>query len=513
MKKKQSFSSIFVDELCRMSTAVFFVSGLAFVSVAGTLLEQNLQQDDYLASLGPFWLEIYSTLGLFNVFSTPWFLAVLFFTLLSVCACLWKNSGHYWSMFAKVRMPSDVQLSLWKSVPVADVDAQHLTKKGYVLKKEEGDKSLYIRGKWNRLGYHFMHVGLVVMMVAGLLTGLFGYRDMIVLADGMSTDRVFHRNIDGSLTPRMLPFTLKSNKFYMETYDTGMPSAFYTDVEITEKNGNVIRETVVVNKPVSVGKVMIYQSSYGDAGSEVTVKIHPLMPLEIGTKTVQGTFRLNKPVDLGNGYTFTLLAVEDHSVESLPHTAGEVDKLEDRGPHVDYEITSPTASPMRLRSYMNYPDMLAPLDAEGQAMPVYLGVNMDDVAAMQALASVAQLDKRTPVVERIAKKSSQYIKSLDENERAQSALNLLQAVKVFDQLDVPCVLSLEDYNKHYYSLLQVSEDPGMLAFCVASFLMLVGVFLMIYMRYARIVVCRKKDVVLFYIQGDDALLSYLKTIS
>ena len=74
-----------------MRFAVALLSLLALASVIGTVLQQNQAEVAYVVEFGPFWHQIFRFLGLYDVYSAPWFVAILAFLMLSTGLCLWRN--------------------------------------------------------------------------------------------------------------------------------------------------------------------------------------------------------------------------------------------------------------------------------------------------------------------------------------------------------------------------------------------------------------------------------------
>ena len=59
-----------------------------------------------------------------------------------------------------------------------------------------------------------------------------------------------------------MPFTIELKDFIMETYESGKPKRYASDIHILTKTGNDIRTTIDVNKPASVDGWKIYQFGY-----------------------------------------------------------------------------------------------------------------------------------------------------------------------------------------------------------------------------------------------------------
>ena len=68
------------------------------------------------------------------------------------------------------------------------------------------------------------------------------------------------------------------NDFTMETYPSGMPKRFASDVVVTSKSGKEIPGVIEVNKPMEVDGWKMYQYGYDEeAGTESTVSIVQLV--------------------------------------------------------------------------------------------------------------------------------------------------------------------------------------------------------------------------------------------
>jgi len=63
-----------------------------------------------------------------------------------------------------------------------------------------------------------------------------------------------------------LGFTVRCNDFSLETYPTGQPKAYKSDLSIIDGGREVFRKTIVVNDPLQYKGIWFYQSSYGQAG-------------------------------------------------------------------------------------------------------------------------------------------------------------------------------------------------------------------------------------------------------
>ncbi len=63
-----------------------------------------------------------------------------------------------------------------------------------------------------------------------------------------------------------LGFTVRCNAFTLETYPSGQPKAYKSDLSVIEGGREMARKTIVVNDPLQYRGIWFYQSSYGQAG-------------------------------------------------------------------------------------------------------------------------------------------------------------------------------------------------------------------------------------------------------
>src|SRR3954463_243605 len=102
------------------------------------------------------------------------------------------------------------------------------------------------------------------------------FRANLLVAEGTQSSTAIVNQSDGILLQE-LPFAVELKKFIVEYYSTGMPKLFASDIVIHDKEtGETIPARVEVNHPASYRGVEIYQSSFDDGGSSVTLAAVPL---------------------------------------------------------------------------------------------------------------------------------------------------------------------------------------------------------------------------------------------
>lgn len=178
MPRKSSFSfKNWMTFLGSMNLAVTLLMMLAIASVIGTVLQQNQAIQDYIIKFGPFWTEVFQSLGLFHVYGAAWFILVLVFLLISTGVCVIRNTPGFlkemrqynenMSIHALKHQPLTAELNLpTDQQTAAQTVGETLNAYGYKFKqKMHSDGTLVfagLKGQWNRLGYILTHVSIKI---------------------------------------------------------------------------------------------------------------------------------------------------------------------------------------------------------------------------------------------------------------------------------------------------------------------------------------------------------------
>ena len=313
-----------VELLSSMRFAISLLTVICIASVIGTVLKQQEPLSNYVNQFGPFWAQLFNLASLNTVYSAWWFLLILAFLVVSTSLCIARNTpkilADYGQLKEGVREQSlkafghRAQAALGE-LPEAAARriGQTLVQSGWKVKLQERGNGWMVaakKGSANKLGYIAAHSAIVLICVGGLLDG-----DMVVraqmLLNGKSTytgggliadvpaqhrlgerNPTFRANLmvaegtqsstailnqPGGILLQELPFAVELKKFVVEYYSTGMPKLFASDIVIHDKaTGEKTPARVEVNHPASYKGIEIYQSSFDDGGSSVTLKAVPI---------------------------------------------------------------------------------------------------------------------------------------------------------------------------------------------------------------------------------------------
>ncbi|MBR3425382.1 MAG: cytochrome c biogenesis protein ResB [Neisseriaceae bacterium] len=309
-KRKNNFlRNPLLELLSSMRFAVALLTVLAVASIIGTVIPQNRPIQDYVVSFGTFWSQVFDFLGLYDVYSSPWFIVILIFLVLSTALCLWRNVPPFIAEMRSFRVHAKLD-GLSKSQTLSgslkpEIAEQYLTAQGFQTQKVEREDGILIaakKGSFAKFGYIFAHIALIVICLGGLLdshlllkmavwsgrlvpdkehayasdfaansrlsANSLSFRGDINLPENQTTDAVFLNVNNNGFVVQELPFTLKLNKFTLQHYSNGMPKDYASEITITDKKTGETKNAVVrVNHPVSTHGVTIYQAGFGDGGS------------------------------------------------------------------------------------------------------------------------------------------------------------------------------------------------------------------------------------------------------
>ena len=313
-----------VELVSSMRFAISLLTVICIASVIGTVVKQNEPLNNYVNQFGPFWSEVFGAVGLYSVYSAWWFLLILAFLVVSTSLCIARNApkivADLRTYKEHLREQSLVAFHHKAHGVVAETPAAALARiagllgqagwKAKVDTRPLGTMIAARRGGASKLGYLAAHSAIVLVCLGGLFDGdlivrlqmalqgksVYGgggmlrdvpashrlgpatptFRGNLLVPEGQRASTAIINMNDGVVLQE-LPFDVELKKFIVEYYDTGMPKLFASEIAIHDHaSGQVTAATVKVNEPVFHRGVAIYQSSFDDGGSRLTLRALPL---------------------------------------------------------------------------------------------------------------------------------------------------------------------------------------------------------------------------------------------
>ena len=207
-------------------------------------------------------------LQVFHIFTSTWFTLGLVILVVSIIVCTLERTPKLWRQAAEIRvvqpeafydptLPDRAAMTGMTSADVRDA----LRRQHFVVREAEVDGVRYLYGdrhRWTKLATLLTHLGLILFLVAGVVTWRFGDEQGLVVAEGDSL------TVQPIGTPDLL--VVKNYDFEAPGFlQTGQATDFTTDLGVFQNGQEVARKTIRVNDPLAVGGYTFHQNGFGPA--------------------------------------------------------------------------------------------------------------------------------------------------------------------------------------------------------------------------------------------------------
>jgi cytochrome c biogenesis protein len=245
--------------------------GFAFRSPSDYAIEMERLRALYEPVLGAGLVDVMERLQLFHVFTSTPFSALLVLLAVSIVICTLDRTPRLWQQSAAIRvvqpeayfdprLPDRASIGPGSGLDEAGVRGA-LRRQRFSIRSADGpggERFLYgDRHRWTKLATLVSHLGLILFLVAGLVTARFGDEQGLVVAEG---DTLTVQPIG---TPGLL--LVKNFGFEAPGLDTGVPTDFTTDLAVYRDGELLARKVVRVNDPLEVGGYSFHQNGFGPA--------------------------------------------------------------------------------------------------------------------------------------------------------------------------------------------------------------------------------------------------------
>jgi len=307
-KDQQGIVEVVADKIWKffssVKLAVVLLIILAAVSVIGTVIQQNQAPEDYLREYSQGTIELFETLGFFDLYHTWWFVLLLLMFTANLTICTLERFPVAWkAMRAPLKTLDDdgykaapfkreiVVKGGTESAEQAALKVLHRKRYSHLVSKEQGATHIASqKGAYSRMGVYITHVSIILIFTGALTGAFFGFKAFLNLPEGEASNVVYLRNeplwdkiMDGfgiSKSPVIhdnrggvpampIGFYVRCDDFEVDYYQnagrpTGMPSEFWSQLSVYDlQRQKVLDKRIRVNDPLSHHGITFYQSSYG----------------------------------------------------------------------------------------------------------------------------------------------------------------------------------------------------------------------------------------------------------
>lgn len=306
----------------RFAIAILVLIGLA--SMIGTFVKQAETPLFYIERYGIFWFEVFRLLSIAHVYSALWFVSALCLLLVSVCLCLYRYTPKMWRDYQ--RFSFNLKIDQLRRLPHTELthndsfevvqtrEIKNLKQSGFRYRFKQLDTNTLLitakKGALKRLGYVLAHASIILIVLGAMLDGSLMNRWNIawhkltpITPDALSTTQLTNShylpinnlslrsslwiaesqssstalvNTEQGFLLQPLPFALELESFHVDYYSTGMPKAFISNVIVHPRDGSPFKRSIEVNKPLHYQGYAIYQASFEDGGSLLSLHARTL---------------------------------------------------------------------------------------------------------------------------------------------------------------------------------------------------------------------------------------------
>jgi cytochrome c biogenesis protein len=263
-----------LDFFNSVKLAIFLLSIITLASILGTLIPQNRSLDEYVARWGQ-WGNLFNRLQITKLYQSSWFIALLFLFALNIIVCtltrlvpklrkafhpkLEIQAKEISSLKTKEKFKKNIGLETAKKELEKELRSRHYRLKE--VKKREKTFILARKRIMGLFGADVVHVGILIILVGGIISGTGGIRRNLTFSEGKVLD--IHE----------AEFKLRLDKFETEYYANGSVRDWKSTLTVIENEKPILSKVIEVNHPLTYKGFVFYQSSYGWNWSDISVVI------------------------------------------------------------------------------------------------------------------------------------------------------------------------------------------------------------------------------------------------
>ena len=266
---------------------------LATVSIIGTLIQQNLAEEEYVSQFGILGYRILDLLGLFDVYHSWWYITLFILLTMNLFACSLRRFPSTWRISFQPTLELDERFI--KALPFKTRFKKQVLPEGFKEKcerilmrtfaktvkcrKRGGTLCFYSeKGRLSRFSVYFTHFGIVVILIGSVIGLTFGLKGSVNILEGGSADRIFLRGNQSSME---LGFQVRCDDFSVSLYPGNnsrgrIPKEYKSVLTVVDHGKEVLKKDVRVNHPLRYKGFSFFQSSYGTAtweGGDLLVEV------------------------------------------------------------------------------------------------------------------------------------------------------------------------------------------------------------------------------------------------
>jgi len=254
--------------------AIFLLIIITLASILGTLIPQKRGLDEYVARYGQFG-NLFHKLQITKLYQSSWFIALLCLFALNIIVCTLTRLAPKLRKALQPKIEIETkEITVLKikekfkkstGLETAKKDLENeLRSRHYRLKEVERENKTFILARKRILGWFgvdFVHIGILIIIAGGIISGAGGIRKYLTFSEGKVLDI------------REAGFKLRLDKFETEYYPNDSVKDWKSTLTVIENEKPILSKVIEVNHPLTYKGFVFYQSSYGWNWANTSVEI------------------------------------------------------------------------------------------------------------------------------------------------------------------------------------------------------------------------------------------------
>ncbi len=254
--------------------AITLLIVLICVSILGTLIPQDRSPQEYLIRYGQI-SGLLQRLQFTRLYHSLWFILLLALFGLNIAVCTIERLPAKLRRAMRPRFETKSKNLLALKIrdrfacafglaEAKEATKRELKRRHYRLRMEEEEGRVALTARKRVLGLFgsdVVHVGLLIILAGGIISGLGGRRSNLTLLENQT------------LPVPEAGFSIRLDKFTTELYPDGNIKDWKSALSVIEDGRPVRQKTIEVNHPLSHRGFVFYQSGYGWDWKDPTLEI------------------------------------------------------------------------------------------------------------------------------------------------------------------------------------------------------------------------------------------------
>lgn len=289
-----------------IKVAIVLLIVLTAASVLGTLIPQGRSAQEYLLRYGQLG-GLFQRLQFTRLYQSAWHIVILALFSLNIIICTLVRLSPKLRRVFRPKCdfdPKSVQafktIDRIKTALAPDAVSQavrfELRRHRYRVREHTAEKKRCLLARKRIVGLFgsdVVHVGLLLILAGGIISGLAGVRGSLTLSENQT------------LPVPQAGFSVRLDRFITELYSDGSVKDWKSELTIIEGDQPVLQKSIEVNHPLSYKGFVFYQSGYGSDWEKPDLELRLLKKSDPAyLKTMW--LRIGQPAPVeGEGITLT----------------------------------------------------------------------------------------------------------------------------------------------------------------------------------------------------------------